>query len=120
MITLNNEKTGEVREYTCDFLALKELALANVECLMHIALAEHIEAMGGERRLLDLMNLYVNLYERLRELELTARLEKNRNGRNRGERRPCRLENRDADTGHQLSVVPDGQGRTDRRDYVLR
>ena len=51
MITLNNEKTGEVREYTCDFRALKELALANVECLMHIALAdpdEHIEAMGGE------------------------------------------------------------------------
>lgn len=79
MITLNNKKTGEVREYTCDFRALKELALANVECLMHIALAdpdEHIEAMGGERRLLDLMNMYVNLYERLRELELTARLEK--------------------------------------------
>lgn len=83
MITLNNEKTGEVREYTCDFRALKELALANVECLMHIALAdpdEHIEAMGGERRLLDLMNMYVNLYERLRELELTTRLEKTGTG----------------------------------------
>ncbi len=77
MITLNNEKTGEVREYTCDFRALKELALANVECLMHIALAdpdEHIEAMGGEEKLLDLMNKYVNLYERFEELELTERL----------------------------------------------
>lgn len=77
MITLNNEITGEVREYTCDFRALKELALANVECLMHIALAdpdEHIEAMGGEEKLLDLMNRYVNLYERIGELELTARL----------------------------------------------
>ena len=77
MITLNNEKTGEVREYTCDFRALKELALANVECLMHIALAdpdEHIEAMGGEEKLLELMNRYVNLYERIEELELTARL----------------------------------------------
>lgn len=77
MITLNNEKTGEVREYTCDFRALKELALANVECLMHIALAdpdEHIEAMGGEEKLLDLMNKYVNLYERIGELELTERL----------------------------------------------
>lgn len=78
MITLNNEKTGEVREYTCDFRALKELALANVECLLHIALAdpdEHIEAMGGEEKLLDLMNKYVNLYERLGELELTERLQ---------------------------------------------
>lgn len=78
MITLNNEKTGEVREYTCDFRALKELTLANVECLLHIALAdpdEHIEAMGGEEKLLDLMNKYVNLYERLEELELTERLQ---------------------------------------------
>ena len=78
MITLTNDETGEVREYTCDFRALKELALANVECLMHIALAdpdEHIEAMGGEEKLLDLMNRYVNLYERIGELELTARLE---------------------------------------------
>ena len=77
MITLNNEKTGEVREYTCDFRALKELALANVECLMHIALAdpdEHIEAMGGEEKLLDLMNKYINLYERIEELELTEKL----------------------------------------------
>ena len=77
MITLNNEKTGEVREYTCDFRALKELALANVECLMHIALAdpdEHIEAMGGEEKMLDLMNKYINLYERIEELELTEKL----------------------------------------------
>lgn len=83
MITLNNEKTGEAREYTCDFLVLKELALANVECLMHIALAdpdEHIEAMGGEEKLLDLMNRYVNLYERIGELELTERLEKTGTG----------------------------------------
>lgn len=78
MIKLTNKETGEVREYTCDFRALKELALANVECLMHIALAdpdEHIEAMGGEEKLLALMNMYVNLYERIGELELTARLE---------------------------------------------
>lgn len=78
MITLTNDETGEVREYICDFRALKELALANVECLMHIALAdpdEHIEAMGGEEELLDLMNGYVNLYERIGELELTERLE---------------------------------------------
>lgn len=78
MIKLTNKETGEVREYTCDFWALMELALANVECLMHIALAdpdEHIEAMGGEEKLLDLMNRYVNLYERIGELELTARLE---------------------------------------------
>jgi len=77
MITLNNEKTGEVREYTCDFRALKELSLANVECLMHIALAdpdEHIEAMGGEEKMLDLMNKYINLYERIEELELTEKL----------------------------------------------
>ena len=78
MIKTENERTGEVREYTCEFRVLKILALANVECLMHIALAdpdEHIEAMGGEDKLLDLMNRYVNLYERIGELELTARLE---------------------------------------------
>ncbi len=78
MIKMTNNETGEVMEYTCDFRALKELALANVECLMYIALAdpdEHIEAMGGEEKLLALMNMYVNLYERIGELELTARLE---------------------------------------------
>lgn len=54
MIKTENERTGEVREYTCEFRVLKILALANVECLMHIALAdpdEHIEAMGGEDKL---------------------------------------------------------------------
>lgn len=79
MITMTNKHTGETeREYSCRFDVLGDLALANAECLMHIALGdpdEHIEAMGGEDKLLDLMNKYLNLYERIRELELTDRLE---------------------------------------------
>ena len=73
MITMTNKNTGEKREYSCRFDVLGALALANVECLMHIALAdpdEHIEAMGGEDKLLDLMNKYLNLYERIMGLEV--------------------------------------------------
>lgn len=74
MITLTNKHTGETeRQYSCRFDVLGALALANVECLMHIALGdpdEHIEAMGGEDKLLDLMNKYLNLYERIMELEV--------------------------------------------------
>lgn len=74
MIILTNKDTDEKREYSCRFDVLGEFALANVECLMHIALGdpdEHIEAMGGEDKLLDLMNKYLNLYERIMELEAT-------------------------------------------------
>lgn len=73
MITMTNKNTGEKREYSCRFDVLSALALANVECLMHIALAdpdEHIEAMGGEDKLLELMNKYLNLYERIIELDV--------------------------------------------------
>ena len=74
MIIMTNNDTGAKREYSCRFDVLGEFALANVECLMHIALGdpdEHIEAMGGEDKLLDLMNKYLNLYERIMELEVT-------------------------------------------------
>ena len=70
MIDLRSKKTNEVtRHYECTTKACLELCFANIECLLHIALAdsdEHIREMGGERELLELMNGYINLAHRIR------------------------------------------------------
>ena len=62
------EKNGRVRHYECTARACIELCFANIECLSKIALADsdqHIKELGGEQKLLDLMNGYFNLAEKL-------------------------------------------------------
>jgi hypothetical protein len=69
MINLKDNQTGEINHhYECTVEASIELCFANLECLLRIALAdtdEHIEKLGGEAHLLELMNGYLNLAERL-------------------------------------------------------
>ena len=69
MINLRNKKTGEIEQhYECTTKAAIELCFANIECLLHIALAdsdEHIRQLGGEQELLNLMNGYLDLAQRL-------------------------------------------------------
>ena len=71
MIVLRNKNTNEVsREYQCTKKTLVELCLANVECLLHIALADsdkHIRKLGGEAHLLELMNGYMDLVGRIKK-----------------------------------------------------
>lgn len=71
MIVLKNRKTGTInRTYICTPRQQIELCFANIECLLHIALAdpdEHIKQLGGERELLELMNGYMDLAERMKE-----------------------------------------------------
>lgn len=69
MINLKDKQTGEINHhYECTVEASIELCFANLECLLRIALAdtdEHIEKLGGEAHLLELMNGYLDLAERL-------------------------------------------------------
>ena len=75
MLILRNKTTGEVtRKYECTPQAEIELCFANLECLLHIALAdsdEHIRQLGGEQELLNLMNGYLDLAERLKKWDAT-------------------------------------------------
>lgn len=60
---------GCVREYECDPETEIELCFANLECLLKIALSDsdaHIKELGGEQELLNLMNGYLDLAERLK------------------------------------------------------
>lgn len=69
MLKLRNKDGDVKRVYECTFEASMELCMANIECLLKIALAdpdEHIEQMGGEAHLLELMNGYLDLYDRLK------------------------------------------------------
>jgi hypothetical protein len=64
-IRLINKESGKVdRSYTCDPKELVRLCYANIECLLHIALADsddHITELGGEEHLIALMNKYLDL-----------------------------------------------------------
>lgn len=64
-IRLINKESGKVdRSYTCDPKKLVRLCYANIECLLHIALADpddHITELGGEEHLITLMNKYLDL-----------------------------------------------------------
>lgn len=75
MITMRSKTTDEVtRRYECTPKAEIELCFANLECLLHIALAdsdEHIRQLGGEQELLNLMNGYLDLAERLKKWDAT-------------------------------------------------
>ena len=56
-------------EYDCDADTQIELCFANIESLLKIALGdsdEHIKSLGGEQELLNLMNGYLDLAERLK------------------------------------------------------
>ena len=64
----HNGSNDVVRKYECTPERQIELAYVNIECLLTIALLdsdEHIKEMGGEQELLDLMNRYMDLIERL-------------------------------------------------------
>lgn len=65
MIEVKHYGSGErIRVYECTPKREIELCLANIECLLNIALLdsdEHIREMGGEQELLNLMNGYLNL-----------------------------------------------------------
>lgn len=65
MIRLKNKETGEAeRVYNCSPQKIIELCFANIECLLHIALAdpdEHIKELGGEDHLITLMERYRDL-----------------------------------------------------------
>ena len=61
------------RHYDCTIKACYELCMANIECLLKIALAdsdEHISKLGGESHLLTLMNGYLQLANDLRMMGL--------------------------------------------------
>lgn len=74
MINLRNKETGEIEQhYECTPGVSIELCFANIECLLHIALAdpdEHIRELGGESELLNLMNRYLSLAQCLRDWEM--------------------------------------------------
>jgi hypothetical protein len=74
MIILREKETGEIeRQYECTPEASIELCFANIECLLHIALADpddHIRELGGESELLNLMNRYMSLAQCLRDWEM--------------------------------------------------
>lgn len=75
MIEVKHYGNGErVRAYECTPKREIELCLANIECLLNIALLdsdEHIEKLGGERELLVLMNGYLDLAYRLNGISPT-------------------------------------------------
>lgn len=78
MLKLRNKDGDVKRVYECTFEASMELCMANIECLLKIALAdsdEHIERMGGEAHLLDLMNGYLELYDNLKVRKMLTELE---------------------------------------------
>lgn len=68
MIEVKHYGSGErTRVYECTPKREIELCLANIECLLNIALLdsdEHIREMGGEQELLNLMNGYLDLAHR--------------------------------------------------------
>ena len=66
---------GEWHDDECTPKREIELCLANIECLLNIALLdsdEHIEKLGGERELLVLMNGYLDLAYRLNGISPTG------------------------------------------------
>ena len=69
MIEVKHYGSGErVRTYMCTPKREIELCLANIECLLNIALLDsddHIRELGGEQELLNLMNGYLDLAYRL-------------------------------------------------------
>lgn len=74
MLTLRNKSNEVTKIYKCEIQAEIELCFANLECLLHIALAdsdEHIRQLGGEQELLNLMNGYLDLAERLKKWDAT-------------------------------------------------
>lgn len=78
MLKLRNKDGDVKRVYECTFEASMELCMANIECLLKIALAdpdEHIEQMGGEAHLLELMNGYLELYDNLKVRKMLTELE---------------------------------------------
>lgn len=80
MINVTDKETGEQSHYDCSFAVLIELCHANIESLLQIALFdsdEHIKELGGEKTMLELMNGYVDLNNRL--LDLMEREEKSSN-----------------------------------------
>jgi len=70
MIEVKHYGSGErKRIYECTPKREIELCLANIECLLNIALLdsdEHIREMGGEQELLNLMNGYLDLAYRFK------------------------------------------------------
>lgn len=70
MIKVKHCGSGEcTRVYECTPKREIELCLANIECLLNIALLdsdEHIREMGGEQELLNLMNGYLDLAYRFK------------------------------------------------------
>ena len=70
MIEVKHYGSGErTRIYECTSKREIELCLANIECLLNIALLdsdEHIRKMGGEQELLNLMNGYLDLAYRFK------------------------------------------------------
>lgn len=69
MIEVKHCGSGEhVRTYVCTPKREIELCLANIECLLNIALLDsdkHIKELGGEQELLNLMDRYIDLAYRL-------------------------------------------------------
>lgn len=70
MLDFVSKKDGTVaRHYECTVSHCVNLCMANIECLLRIALMdsdEHIRQLGGEKELLNLMNGYVDLMRRLK------------------------------------------------------
>ena len=61
------------REYACTKERLKELCMANIECLLTIALIDsdqHIKETGGENELINLMHRYVELINIIEYMEV--------------------------------------------------
>lgn len=68
MIEVKHYGSERTRIYECTPKREIDLCLANIECLLNIALLdsdEHISKMGGEQELLKLMNRYLDLAYRL-------------------------------------------------------
>ena len=67
MVILKNKETGERMTYSCSKKSIAELALANIEMILQIALADpdqHIdEHFDGEKGLLDCVERYMEIYD---------------------------------------------------------
>jgi len=69
MIDIYNNDTGKRTHYEGTIKQCIDLCILNIESLSRIALAdsdEHIRQLGGESKLLELMNGYLDLAYRLR------------------------------------------------------
>lgn len=75
MIEVKHYGSDRTRIYECTPKRQIELCLANIECLLNIALLdsdEHISKMGGEQELLKLMNRYLDLAYRLNVIKVDS------------------------------------------------